>query len=236
MPPDPYPPPAAADRQLALLDQALRQTRWNLGLSVLLLLGYLAAVAYTVYFVQYGARKKEEQALAAVRQRLVQDIKPLTEEVGDMAADVTPPVANAFFNQLAEDLPNLTSEAEQQGQHLADHLEATLEEGLMARYRAERPKYEAVLRKEFPEITDQATYDNMMNQFEAAYRKLIRRYHLKEYRRRVAQTAKLWKEIPPASRDDTKALATHLSDDLRQWVRIKLVESGVRPAEKEDRR
>ena len=203
MPPDPYPPPAA-DRQLLLLDQALRQSRWNLGLSVLLLLGYVAAVAYTVYFVQYRARKKEEQVLAAVRQRLVQDVKPLTEEVGDMAADVTPQVARAFFNQLAEDLPDLTNEAEQQGKHLADHLEKTLEEGLMARYRAERPRYEAVLRKEFPEITDQATYDNMMNQFEASFRKLIRRYHLKEYRRRVEQTAKLWKEIPPASKGDTR--------------------------------
>jgi len=233
MPPDPYPSPPAAERQLDLLDQALRQTRWNLALALALLVGYVAAVAYTVYFVNYGVQKKEEQVLAAVRQRLVKDIKPLTEEVGDMAADVTPPVANAFFNQLAQDLPALTGEAEQQGTQLADHLEATLEKDLTARYRAERPKYEAVLRKEFPEITDQATYDNMMNQFEAAFRKLIRRYHVKEYRNRVAQTAKLWKEIPPASSGDPKILATRLGDDLRQWVQVKMVESGVRPAGKE---
>ena len=31
-------------------------------------------------------------------------------------------------------------------------------------------------------------------------------------------------------------MATHLSDDLRQWVQIKLVDSGVRPAEKEEGR
>lgn len=225
MPPDPTLPPT--ERQYELLNQALRQTRWNLGLALLLLAGYVAAIAWAISFATSGARQKQEQVLAAVRQRLVHDIKPITEEVGDMAADLTPPVAHAFFGQLAHDLPTLTRQVEQQGKELADHLEATLEKELMARYRAERPRYEAILRQQFPGITDPATYDRMMDRFEAAFRALIRRYHLKEYRARVARTAKLWQEIPPAPASSTRELTDQLTHDLKQWVQYKLVESSL---------
>ena len=88
-----------------------------------------------------------------------------------------------------------------------------------------RGKYRDVLRQEFPEITDEVVLDRMTDQFEAAFDKLVRRYHLKEYRERVDRTAKLWKAIPPAPLlpGGAKALGEQLDRDVRQWVRTKLV-------------
>jgi hypothetical protein len=237
MPPSPdLTRPASADRQTELLEQALRQTRWNLALSVLLLLGYAAAVACGVYFARHGVKKKEDQLLGAVRDRLLQDVGPLTDEAADLAADVAPPVADAFVDQLKRDLPTLTRTAEGQSKEVTDHLEATLRKDLEAHYRAALPRYRAILKQQFPEVTDEATLDRMADQFQAAFQKLIRRYYLKAYRDRAERTTQLWKAIPPAEAPPagTKALTDQLGDDLAQWVQTKMVEGGVRPAPRGD--
>jgi hypothetical protein len=227
--------PASTERQIELLEQALRQTRWNLTLIVLLLLAYAAAVAGAIYFVRHGVKKKEDELLGAVRERLVQDMGPITKEAGDLAASVTPPVAEAFTDQLKKDLPVLTRTVEQEGKDVADHLETSLRKDLEARYRVERPKYRAILKQEFTEIKDEADIDRLMDQFDAAFQKLIRRYHLKEYRNRVDRTAELWKKIPPAPSPQAgaKSLADQLGDDLSQWLQMKMVEGGIQPAGKE---
>lgn len=230
MPPDPD-----AARPIELLEASLRRTRWSLALAVLLLLGYAAAVASVVSFARFGARKKGDELLTAVRQQLVKDVGPLTGEAADMAASVTPPVASAFFDQVRQDLPALTRTAEKQAKKLADHLEATLQKDLEARYKAERPKYREVLKQEFPEITDRATIERMVDQFEAAFNKLIRRYHVKEYRTAVERTAKQWQEIAPASAPGgPKALAQQFSDDLTEWLQVKVLESEAGLAGKEE--
>jgi hypothetical protein len=216
MPPDPRPD---------LPERVLRQTRCNLALAVLLLVGYAALAIWAVYFFRHGAKDKGDQVLAAVKQRLMQEIGPLADEFNTAPGGVIPPAATALFEQVEEDLPTLTQTVEQQGKEVADHLEETIRKDLEARYRAARGKYRDILHEEFPEITDEAALDRMTGQFEEAFGKLIRRYHLKEYRERVDQTSKLWKAIPPAPLPPggTKALGKQLENEVRQWVRLKLV-------------
>jgi hypothetical protein len=238
MPPDPITQgPAVVDRPTDLAEQTLRQTRWNLALAVVLLLGYAALAGWAVWLYRHGARDEEDRLLAAVKQRLVQDAGPLTQEATDLAASVTPPVATALFEQVEEDLPTLTRTVQQQGREVADHLEATIEQKLEGLYRAERAKYQAALRQEFPEVTDPAVLGRVTDQFEDAFRKLIRRYHLKEYRDGVDRTAERWKAIPPAPvpTGGAKALAEQLDRDVTQWVRMNLLGDTAPPAGKEGR-
>ncbi len=214
--------------------RVLRQTRWNLALAVLLLLGYAGLVAWAVYFFRHGARARAEKMVSVVKQRFVRDVGPLVEEATNQA-DALQPAASALFDQVEQDLPTLTRTIERQGKDLADHLEGTIATDLQARYRAARVKYRAILQKEFPEITDPAVLDRMTDDFETAFDRLIRRYHLKEYRERVDRTARLWKAIPPAPLPPggAKALGEQLDNDVRQWVRMNLVADVLGSAGKE---
>ncbi len=226
MPPDPPPD---------LPQRILRQTRINLALAVLLLVGYAALAIWAVSFFRHGAREKGDEVVAAVKQRLLQDVGPLAEEMNNAPDNVLPPVATALFEQIEEDLPTLAQTVEQQGKEVADHLEETIRKDLEARYRAAEGKYRQILHEEFPEITDAKVLERMTAQIEGAFAKLIRRYHLKEYRERVERTSKLWQEIPPAPLPPggTRALGKQLESEVRQWVRMKLVAEALGPFGKE---
>ncbi len=214
------PPP-----QLDLPDKVLRQTRFNLVLAVALVLGYIALAVWAFYFYRHGAKDRAEHLVAAVKQRLLQDAGPLTEEVISQSADVLPPAADALFGQIEQDLPTLTRTLERQGKEVAEHLETTIQKDLEARYRAARPQFEAILRKEFPEITDEAVLGRMTDQFEVAFDKLIRRYHLREFRERTDRTARLWNSIPPEPLPPggVKALGEELNAEIKEWMRLKVI-------------
>jgi hypothetical protein len=227
MPPDPVPnTPASGPRPPDPAEWLLRLTRWNLALAVLLLMGYATLIAWGVFFFRFDAKRREEQVLAAVKQRLLQDIGPLAEEVGKPPSNGPPPLLAALVEQIEQDLPALAQTVEQNGREVADHLEATIRKDLEARYQAQRGKFRAILQKEFPEVTDPAVLDRMTDQFEDAFARLIRRYHVQEYRRRIERTVQLWQAIPPAPAPPggTKALLAQLETEVKQWVRIKVMD------------
>jgi hypothetical protein len=232
-----YGPPAAS--QAEELRKALRQARINLALIALMLLAFVAGVCYAVWFAERRLRQKEEQTLAAVRQRLARDMRPITEELGDLAGEVGPPVAVAFYERLKADVPAYVHTVDEQSKELTEHVQSAVRRDVQARYRAARGRYRAILQEEFPEVTDPAQLDAMMARFEAVFNRLIQRYYVDQLRDLLKDVIRRWNAIPPAEapKPGEKPLADQLAEDVAAWLRLKVVERGGAAAgPKEDKR
>jgi hypothetical protein len=219
-----------ADPEIAALKKALHQTWWNIGLLGLMLLAFLAGIVYTAFFAQDALKRKEDQLVADVRQRVRQDAGWLTDEAADLAAAVAPPVLEAFRDRFKADMPVYMETIDRQGKEMAEHLQAALEREVRAQYHHSLAQYRRVLQEEFPDVTDRETLDRMMAHFETVLDDLIRRYYLDEFRNTLDETVKLWREIPPAPAPGAgeKALADRLGNDLADWLRLKVVEREAR--------
>jgi hypothetical protein len=231
-------PQAPAAYQAEELRKALRQARINLALIALMLLAFVAGVCYTVWFVEHRLRQKEEQTLAAIRQRLAKDMRPITEELGDLAGEVGPSVAVAFYERLKGDVPTYVHTVDAQSKELTEHVEAAVRRDVQAQYHAARGRYRAILQEEFPEITDPARLDAMMARFEVVFNRLIQRYYVEQFRDLLAAAIRHWNAIPPAEppKPGEKPLGDQLAEDVTAWVRLKMLERGAAAAPKEDRR
>jgi hypothetical protein len=223
-------PPAAF--QAEELRKALRQARINLALIALMLLAFVAGVCYAVWFAEHRLRQKEEQTLAAVRARLVRDMRPITQELGDLAGEVGPPVAVAFYERLKGDVPAYVHTVDQQSKELTEHVQAAVRRDVRAQYHAARGRYRAILQEEFPGVTDPAQLDGMMARFEVVFNRLIQRYYVEQFRDLLTAAIRHWNAIPPAERPRAgeKRLADQLAEDVTAWLRLKVVERGAAAA------
>jgi hypothetical protein len=221
-----------AEAQIAALRTALRQTWLNIGLLSLLLLAFVAGIVYAAFFGEGALKRKEDQFVTDVRQRVQEDTGWLTDEAVDLVAAVAPPVVEAFRDRFQADMPVYMETIDRQGKEMAEHLQATLEKEVRAEYQDSLSRYRKVLQEEFPEVTDRETLDRMMAHFKTALDDLIQRYYLDEFRNTLDETARLWKQIPPAPspKAGEKALVDQLGNDLADWLRMKAVEADVRGA------
>jgi hypothetical protein len=222
----PYGAPAAF--QAEELRKALRQARINLALIALMLLAFVAGVVYAVWFAEHRLPQKEEQTLAAVRARLARDMPSISQELTDLAGEVGPPVAIAFYERLKADVPAYVHTIDEQSKELTDHVEAAVRRDVQAQYHAARGRYRAILQEEFPEVTDPAQLDDMMARFEAVEDRLIQRYYVDQFRDLLTAAIRRWNAIPPAPapKPGEKPLADQLGEDVAAWLRLKMVERG----------
>jgi hypothetical protein len=229
---------APAASQAEELRKALGQARVNLALIALMLLAFVAGVCYAVWFAEHRLRQKEEQTLAAVRARLARDMRPITQELADLAGEVGPPVAVAFYERLKGDVPAYVHTVDEQSKELTEHVQAAVRRDVRAQYRAARGRYRAILQEEFPEITDPARLDAMMDRFEAVFNRLIQRYYVDQLRDLLKAVIAHWNAIPPAEppRPGEKPLGDQLAEGVAEWVRLKMVERGAAAAAREERR
>jgi len=221
----PYGAPAAF--QAEELRKALRQARINLALIALMLLALVAGTVYAVWFAEHRLPQKEEQTLAAVRARLAKDMPSISQELADLAGEVGPPVAIAFYERLKADVPAYVHTIDEQSKELTDHVEAAVRRDVQAQYHAARGRYRAILRAEFPDITEEQA-DALMARFEDVFNRLTRRYYVDQFRDLLTAAIRRWNAIPPAPppKPGEKPLADQLGEDVTAWLRLKMVERG----------
>jgi hypothetical protein len=229
---------APAAFQAEELRKALRQARVNLALIALMLLAFVAGVCYAVWFAEHRLQQKEEQTLAAVRARLARDMRPISQELGDLAGEVGPPVAVAFYERLKADVPAYVHTVDEQSKELTEHVQAAVRRDVRAQYRAARGRYRAILQEEFPEVTDPARLDGMMARFEVVFNRLIQRYYVDQFRELLTAAIRRWNAIPPAEppKPGEKPLADQLGEGVAEWLRLKMVERGAAAGPREDKR
>ncbi len=223
---------APAAFQAEELRKALRQARINLALIALMLLAFVAAVCYAVWFVEHRLQQKEEQTLAAVRERLARDMKPISQELTDLAGEVAPPVAVAFYERLKADVPAYVHTVDQESKELTEHVQSAVRRDVRAQYHAARGRYRAILQEEFPGVTDPARLDAMMDRFEAVFQRLIQRYYVDQLRDLLTAAIRHWNAIPPAEppKAGERPLGDQLAEDVTAWLRLKMVERGTTAA------
>lgn len=228
---------APAAPQAEELRKALRQARINLALAALMLLAFVAGVGYAVWFVEHRLQQKEEQALAAVRERLARDMPSFSQEMSELVGEVGPPVAIAFYERLKDDVPVYVHTIDEQSKELTEHVEAAVRRDVQAQYRAARGRYRAILREEFPDLTE-AQLDALLARFETVFDRLIRRYYVDQFRELLTAAIRRWNAVPPAAppKPGQKPLVDQLGEDVAAWLRLKMVERGHAAPQGEDKR
>jgi hypothetical protein len=217
------------DKQIEQLRQDLRQARWNLALAVLLLLAFFGSIGVVVYFVKVRLPTKKQQIIGEVKDRLVNEIQPvISDDASEFLQQTAEPVSRAVADRLRDRLPAYVETISKQGEKLSKHLTNTVEESVKGRYHRMILGYRKILEQEFPKA-DKELLDRMTARIEKALDRLVRRYYVDAFHKRIDQTVQLWKSIKPlpTGRPGEKPLRQQLTQGVEEWVTLKVLEGVV---------
>lgn len=227
----PTPPQPTPVVDAAPLRAALAQARFNVGLLTAVLVVVAGAAVYFLFIADYREAIREEKYVAAFKKQFADDADEMMAELGDVAAEAAPRVADAVTEQIREDAPEYSRVLSNQGEILTDHLTKSLDEKVRQKTRRTVEQYKKILREELPEVTDPKAYDRMAADFERVVTDLARRYYVDEFRARLTKTGELWKTIPPAEIKAGEPPAhEQLATAIDDWLKAELTE---RPAANE---
>jgi hypothetical protein len=113
----------------------------------------------------------------------------------------------------------------------ATTLETKFSDLLKAHYHQLLNSQENTLREEFPLIKDPKKYKQMLENFDVAMQKLVKRYYVDEMERQLHQVYETWDSFPPAEapkpgQDNAETL---LTSELFEMLRFKLANTQGNP-------
>lgn len=227
-------PPDHADRE-AVLRAALRQSRWNLALASLLLLSFGGAAAWLAYAVERGVLVREDRVMAEAKGRLAAHRGAIVAEAGDLAAETLPPVTDAFVQQAGQDLPAYLDVLGREGQVLTENLGALLRRKALVHYHEYLARHRAVLREEFPQLSEREALGRLEASFERALDRVLDRYLVDEFGAVTRRLGTAWRAIPPAPPPGPgdPPLPRQLLDAAGDWAELQLTDARAvtaRPA------
>jgi hypothetical protein len=210
------------DPDRAPLTSTVYQDRINLILLWAILGALAGGALYLFVIADYREIFPEEKYEQALRQKLGADFN-VTAEAGDLAAEVVPPVAGAFFREVREAAPEYLAVLHQQGDVLADHLIDYLQKKAPETYRHAVARCRKVLRQELPDLTDEEV-EHIVAGTEQLFNKLTQRYYVEQLRTELQRSRTLWEAIPPAPTGPGQPpLEERLEQAVETWVRAQIV-------------
>jgi hypothetical protein len=213
------------------LQAALQQCQVT---NALLLASWLAALLGLIFMSVYWQQLtdiNEDKLVAALADRVEKNSDEIVAEVEVLAAKTAPTISQTFYRQIKSDLPVYARAVEEQSGELVQDLESDFLKISEAQWDRYLNIHWQVLRDEFPEITDEKTLDRMKNEFKQAYRKLIQRYYIDDFRRQAKKTAALWAKVEPvAPPKGPDSLEDQLLDYFVSWSTENLVDVAEKQA------
>lgn len=201
------------------------------GNALLALLAIVVAVvwSYAMFFRDYslsgavaaepGAEEPESPYVKEFRQRIEEHSGEITKEAESVAAEVLPPLGEAFSRQAKKDYPRYVATVRQQGEIYLDNVENIFMEKVKGQYRDYLRRHREVLAEEFPDHANKQSLDKLMAEFESVSDNLVERYYLDEFRHETERTTALWDKVQPLPppKKDQPSLEEQLADYLVDW-------------------
>lgn len=209
------------------LEQTLTRQRWSNGLLATVLAVLVIGPPVFGYLVAQAVAATREAVVEESVDRVAKNSGVIMQEGVEVAADISPPLAQAFRAQVKKDMDEYVKVARDQGEKLGESLLADLKQQLKDHYRDFLRKHKNVFEEEFPEHD----VDALIAEFEQSFGRLIDRYRLEDFKQEAERTAAIWQEIPPVKEPtsaDAPELEEQLADYLSDWLVLRLKDRGVK--------
>jgi len=207
----------AVEQQIAALAAAQTNAR---RLRLLLPIGFLVFVCVFLWlFYDLYCSLAAEENLKKIRELAEQRVqKSLLPEVERQAKalreNALPALQDAFTKQVEKDAPRYTDALSEQGDELFKNLHSGLEEQLEEHFQTVLKKQDAVLKEEYPDLTDEKRAQLAAN-MEKAVNKLVKKYYVEQMKVELERMMETMNTFPVADPvDPTKPGAQSLEEEL----------------------
>jgi hypothetical protein len=220
----------AVQRAAAALSASMARARTVRLVIVLAGVALIAVVCVKFYSLGIEIQSPEylNALVASGQKRLAENSDRYRGEVDKLVEHASPAVSKAFTEQAKKDLPEFLKKMEKEKDTLAADLQEDFSNRLNTHYERLLAQQENTLKQEFPAIKDDATHERMVKNLDKAVQKLVKKYHVEEFRRKVDELVFTWDHFPEANRPGAgePSLEDQLITTLLQVLAVSLGSSG----------
>lgn len=195
----------AVEQQVAALAAAQSTAR---KLRLVLPIGFLIFVCVFLYlFVGLKDEFADEENLnemTDIAQKQLEDniLPQLQRQVETLVKTAQPALTDAFTEQVEKDKPRYTKAITEQGDLLFKNLEQGLEEQVNAHYKSFFEKHEAVLKEEYPNLSDEQLAQ-LADNIEKAGQELVQKYYVAQMQGQLERMMTSINDFPVADPVDS---------------------------------
>ena len=220
----------AVERQATAIEASLSASLWIRRVLVLGFVAFLCVFGYLFYRLAADFQKKEnlDQLVAKFQQRLEETtLDKLQREVRSLVDTAQPVLTEAFTAQAKKDESKYAAALEQEREVFLQNLQQRLQDQLNERYHGILDEHRAVLKEEFPNLTDEQL-GLMAENIQKAAEQLIQKYYVDRMHDELEDMFAIWDEFPvadPVGPNDIP-LEDQLIGTLLEVLTMKLTGSG----------
>ncbi len=207
----------AVEQQVAALVAAQSTAR---KLRLVLPIGFLIFVCVFLYlFVGLKdefANEENLNEMTEIAQKQLEDnlLPQLQRQVETLVKTAQPVLQKAFTEQVEKDKPRYTKAITEEGEKLFAKLEEGLEQQVNEHYKSFFEKHRAVLKEEYPNLSDEQLAQ-LADNIEKAGQELVQKYYVEQMQRELERMMASINEFPVADPvDSTKEGVEPLGQEL----------------------
>jgi hypothetical protein len=187
-------------RETAALTAAFKRAQRIRLISFLVLVLFVAGLGWVVVAkARAFASEKNLQKIADIAgKHLEQNQEKYLKQLQMLVDRISPPITKAFYARAKKDAPQFLKTIERERQPFLDNLEGKFRDSLTRRYDKLQPRYENILKQEFPQFKDPKQQKRMQAHLQLAVHKLLDKYYVNDLRREMEKLYLTWDNFPPA--------------------------------------
>ena len=203
-------------------------------ISFLVLLLFVAGLSWFVIAKAkaFASDKNLEKIADIAGKHLEKNQEKYLKQLQMLVDKVSPPISQALYAQAKKDSPQFFNTIEKERQPFLDELGDKFRDGLSRRYDRLQPRYEAILKKEFPQFQDPRQQQRMQAHFQLAVGKLLDKYYVDDLRKEIEKLFVTWDNSPAAQvRKGEPPIEEQFIDSLMVLLAYRLTHPQASPFE-----
>ena len=190
----------AVIRETSALAAAFKRAQQVRLISFLVLVPFVAGLGWFVIAKAkaFASDKNLERVADIAGKHLEKNQEKYLRQLQILVDKVSPPISQALYAQAKKDAPQFLNTIERERQPFLDNLEEKFRDRLSRRYEHLQPRYERILKQEFPQFRDPKQQQRMQAHFQLAVRKLLDKYYVDDLRREMEKLYLTWDNFPAA--------------------------------------
>lgn len=202
---------------------------WQVGILTTLFVVTTGIHLYLFAFWKPDVESQVQKGINAAISASAEHSDEMLDFTTDVAVEVSPELMAAFNQQINKDLNTYAAISREQGEVLAQNLEATLSnrmDGLLEKY---LDRHQQVAAEEFPEYASKEELDTLVRSYRKAATKLMKRYYIDEFRVQTGRSLDLWYQFKPMDEKTFAEVPRHklLLDYFADWALLTAKDQAV---------
>jgi len=188
-------------RETSALTAAFKRAQQVRLISFLVLVLFVAGLGWFVIAKAkaFASEKNLERVADTAGKHLEKNQDKYLKQLQMLVDKVSPPITQALYAQAKKDAPQFLKTIERERQPFLDNLGEKFRDRLSRRYENLQPRYESILKKEFPQFQDPKQQQRMQAHFQLAVSKLLDKYYVDDLRKEMEKLYLTWDNFPAAN-------------------------------------